>query len=218
MGSAEVEIELKLRADTDEPLRALEAAARLGPATLARPRRVAELDRYLDTPDGRLAAARWACRLRSRDGRTWASLKGPAQHAADDALHRRPEAEGPVGDPRRPRSWPASAARDLVLELAGEHPLIERVALQQERIERAALVAGRRLATLSLDRVQVRRGDDPLGALRVVELELAGHHSGPDVDALLNALLAVPGLEPEPASKLERALTLLAARDARRRA
>ena len=96
---ASVEIELKYRARDDAVLARLAAAPALGPAVLDPPRTVDELDRYLDTADGRLAEARWACRLRTRDGRTVLSLKGPpdTELVTDPAaLHRRPEVEGPA--------------------------------------------------------------------------------------------------------------------------
>jgi inorganic triphosphatase YgiF len=209
-----VEAELKLTADDDRPLRALATAAALGRAKLGPARTVSELDVYLDTADGRLAAVRWACRLRAREGRRWISLKGPALHAPGEALHRRPEIDGPVGeDPSRPDGWPASAAREKVLELAGPAAsLAERVALAQERTERPVTLDEGTVGTLSLDRVEVRSGAAILGTLRVVELELAGEHLASRLaEELLPALLAHAGLRPEPASKLEQALRLVAA-------
>ena len=71
------EVEARFRAESAEPLAELAGRARLGRARLGSPRTVDETDRYLDTIDGRLAAARWACRLRSREGTTRISLKGP---------------------------------------------------------------------------------------------------------------------------------------------
>lgn len=209
-----VESELKLSADSDAPMRALAGAAMLGRATLGPARTVSELDVYLDTPDGRLAAARWACRLRAREGRRWISLKGPALHAPGAAMHRRPEIDGAVGDdPGRVVAWPDSAARAKVLELAGSEgaTLVERVALAQERTERSVFLAGATVGTLSLDRVEARHRGTTLGTLHVVELELAADEL-PDVlgEELLAALLAHDGLRPEPASKLEQALRLVA--------
>ena len=107
-----VEAELKFTAADERPLRELEATDELGPAALGPPRTVAELDRYLDTADLRLAAALWACRLRSREGRTIVSLKGPAEHRPGDLVHRRPELEGPADAGLEPDGWPPSVARD----------------------------------------------------------------------------------------------------------
>jgi inorganic triphosphatase YgiF len=207
--SPRVEAELKYTALDERPLRELERAERLGPAHLGVPRTVAELDRYLDTADLRLAAIRWACRLRSRQGRTVVSLKGPAEHAAGDLVHRRPELEGPVDASLDPLGWPASAARDRLLTMAGGALLTERFRLEQERIERSVTMRGLRIGTLSLDRVRVLFGETELGRLLVVELEF---EAGDTVDhrPLAAALGQLPGITPDPLSKFERAERMLA--------
>lgn len=204
------EAELKLSAADDATLDRLATIELLGPARLGPAHTILETDAYLDTEDQRLASARWACRLRSREGRRWISLKGPAAHRAGSLLHRRPEIDGPVGDPLLPHSWPASPARQRVLELAGDAPLRERLVLRQRRTERAALAGDARVATLSLDRVEVLAGGALVGRLRTVELELGD--PPPDaawLDGVARGLLAVSGLSPEPASKLELALGML---------
>jgi inorganic triphosphatase YgiF len=206
-----LETELKLRA-SEAALSALAREESLGPARLGPARTSDEVDVYLDTDDGRLAAERWACRLRSRDGRRLVSLKGPAEHAAGDHLHRRPEIEGPApasaAELRHPAAWPRSPARDLVLRLAGDAPLIERLTLRQQRTERAVEVDERRVATLSLDRVVVEVRGAARGGFAVAELEVTAGGEGPWLDEVAALLVARPGLEPEPASKLERALQL----------
>ncbi len=117
-----LELELKYLAIDPAPLRALAAVSSLGPARLGPVSVADELDRYLDTPDLRLATARWACRLRTRGGRMKLSLKGPAAHRPQDALHRRPEVEGPAGPGLDPGTWPPSPARDLLASLADGPP------------------------------------------------------------------------------------------------
>lgn len=211
-----VEVELKLTAENDAPLEALASAQRLGPAELGPPETADELDRYLDTADGRFAAARWACRLRTRGDRTIVSLKGPAEQTtgsksagAGAALHRRPEVEGPATDDLDPRWWPRSPGRDFVDRLRAGEPLVERLALRQRRTERAVLVDGARLGTLSLDRVAVLHGGEELGELHVVELELAPAAAEARLGELARALAGVDGLVPDRATKLERALALL---------
>ena len=215
--SPALETELKLLAQ-DAALRALAAVDRLGPATLAAPRTVEELDVYLDTRSGALAAERWACRLRSREDRRTISCKGPAEHPPGSALHRRPEVDGPApaGPMRGAAGWPPSDARDLVLRLAGDEPLVERVTLRQRRTERTAVADGRDIATLSLDRVSVERGGAALGAFAVVELELGDGVDAASIDEVMAALLAWPGLVPDGLSKLERALALVPAAGAPR--
>lgn len=210
------EVELKLLAADPRPLEALAARQVLGPARLGETTVTDELDRYLDTADERLGRARWACRLRTRDGHTIVSLKGPRQGGAapDASLHRRPEREGPADDHLDPAAWPPSDARDRLRELSGDAPLFERLALRQVRTERAALVGGARAGTLSLDRVTVVHRGEPVGQLFVVELELAGDAVGNArlTAQLSGALASVGGLEPDPSSKLEHALALIAGR------
>jgi inorganic triphosphatase YgiF len=208
---ATLEVELKLRAETEAPLRALAEATRLGPADLGPPSEVVELDRYLDTADGRLAATGWACRLRTRRGSARLSLKGPPQHAAGDLLHRRPEIEGPADFDIDPARWPSSPARERLLELSDGGKLVERLALRQRRVERVASVEDRQVGTLSLDRVQVEQEGVERGGFLAVELELddSALDAGFDPAPLVGALLGTPGLAAEPHTKLERALALL---------
>lgn len=208
------EVELKLIAADAAPLEQLAAARRLGPAGLGPPRTVEETDRYLDTRDGRFAEARWACRLRTREGRTIVSLKGPRDPAASgSALHRRPEVEGPATDRLDPSGWPPSDARALAVRLAEGRPLVVRFTLLQRRTERRVEVDGERVGLLTLDRVDVRHDGRSHGELLVVELELAAGSGG---DAALIASLdaelrKIEGLVPDQRTKLERAGELIAA-------
>lgn len=213
MTAARIESELKYLAADERPLVHLETTDRLGPATLGRPRGVAELDRYLDTADLRLAAVRWACRLREREGRRILSLKGPAEHEATDVIHRRPEVEGIAGPGLDPSSWPPSTARDLLVDLSAGVTLFERITLAQHRTERSVTVAGASIGLLSLDRSQVLHETAELGVLRVVELEFGSEAlaAGLDPGPLAAALDAVPGLVRDPLTKLERALAMVTA-------
>jgi inorganic triphosphatase YgiF len=211
MTPAQVEAELKFTARNERPLEELGSVAMLGPAHLGVARTIAESDRYLDTVDLRLAATQWACRLRSRDGRTIVSLKGPAQHAAGDTLHLRPEAEGPADSALDARAWPPSPARDQLLAMTGGAALVEQFSLEQERTERAVSLDGALVGELSLDRVRVLQDGIEIGRMTVVELELdpAALAGGLDHLPLSQALSAVDGLAPDPYSKLERALAML---------
>lgn len=206
---AQVEAELKLRADDEASLDELATTPSLGGLVLSPARTIEETDVYLDTDDGRLAARRWACRRRTREGRSWISLKGPAEHLSGDPLHRRPELEGPIGDPRHPAGWPPSAARDMLVSMAGDQPLVERLTLQQRRTERSVGPEGAQIGTLSLDRVEVVQRGERRGTMRIVELEFRDEAPRPLVERLFSALASVPGLTAEPASKLERALGML---------
>ncbi|HYI65589.1 MAG TPA: CYTH domain-containing protein [Candidatus Limnocylindrales bacterium] len=209
------EVEAKFRAETAEPLIELAGRPRLGRAILGSPRTVDEVDRYLDTDDGRLAAARWACRLRSREGVTRISLKGPPIGAVEGWRHRRPEVEGPATDAVDPDGWPASPALELLTRLRDGRPLLEHLRLYQARTERAvSLPDGTSIGTLTLDRVRMAANGTDLGRLFVVELELdASSESGEaELDGLAAELAATDGLVAEPRSKLEHALDLIAER------
>lgn len=208
------EVEAKFRAEGPGPLEALATAASLGRALLGPARTVDETDRYLDTDDGRLAAALWACRLRSRDGTTRISLKGPPLEDAtiEPWHHRRPEVEGPATDEIAPASWPRSEARYLLESLAAGGTLAERLRVQQRRTERAVTVdGGGPIGTITLDRVWLAAGATDLGELFVVELELdpASERGEAELRGLADALAEVPGLVAEPRTKLEHALQRL---------
>jgi triphosphatase len=210
------EIEARFAAADDAPLDRLATVEQLGPARLGPMRTADETDRYLDTPDGRLAAAGWACRLRSR-GEGWrVSLKGPPAGDGSVAwLHERPEIEGPATSELDPRVWPPSAARARLRELAsGERPMIERLRLVQLRRERDVAIAGHEPGTLSLDAVSIVQGGTEIGQLRVVELELPGGVGRAALEPLAAALGQIAGLAPEPRSKLERAVDLVAEHEA----
>jgi inorganic triphosphatase YgiF len=206
-----IESELKLIADGEAPLAELATRERLGRARLGPPRTVDELDRYLDTAGARLASHGWACRLRTRQGATTISLKGPARHAEGEVLHRRPELNGPAtGDPT-PAAWPRSAARDLLEAMSGGEPLVEQFTLEQARTEREVLIRGRRAGILSLDRVRVVANDVAVGLLHVVELELdpASPPTPGDAEHLARALERIDALRPDPMTKIQHALALI---------
>ena len=207
------EIEAKFRADGPDALDRLASVRELGTALLGTPRTVAEVDRYLDTVDLRLASARWACRLRSRDGGVRVSLKGPAEaDAPADGLHRRPEIEGPATESLDPSGWPASPARAHLEALCAGATLRERFRLEQQRTERTVHTRdGREVGMLTLDVVDVldvMRGTS-VATLHVVELELAADGDEGSLLGIAAALERMEGLVPEPRTKFEHALELL---------
>ena len=209
------EVEAKFSAETAEPLVALAARQRLGRALLGTARTVDEVDRYLDTDDDRLATARWACRLRAREGTTRISLKGPPVGPIRGWQHRRPEVEGPANDTVDPDGWPASPALELLTALRGGRPLVERVRLYQARTERAVtLPDGSSIGTLTLDEVRMTANGADLGRLFVVELELdpSSAAAEAELEGLGAELEGIDGLDAEPRSKLEHALERLAGR------
>lgn len=211
------EVEAKFLADGPGPLASLAAAPTLGDATLGPSRTVDEVDRYIDTADGRLAGAGWACRLRERAGSVRVSLKGPPDAATGGWLHRRPEIEGPAAASLDPDTWPESEARARLDRMREGRRLVERLRLVQRRTERAVTIRGKLLGTLSLDEVRAGRAGGVLTdpTLFVVELELS---VAPDDDAavaldgMAAALGRRDGLRPDPRTKLEHALDLIGSR------
>ena len=198
-----VEIELKYRVADAAAAARLGAARALGPFRAAGPvRQVQVEDRYLDTADGALARAGYAVRLRRGPTMTVVSVKSTA--SASTALHRREELEGPAGLSLDPHAWAPSAARSLVLEHAGDAPLVELVTVRQLRRTRAMADAVAEVE-VSVDEVEVVAGGRVVD--RFVELE-AELRRGPAeaLEALEAALAADPDLVPETRSKLERAM------------
>jgi inorganic triphosphatase YgiF len=205
------EIEAKFLADDAGVLEELAGIPSIGGATLGAPRSIAEVDRYLDTPDRRLGAARWACRLRTREDDILVSLKGPREEGPG-YLQRRPEVEGPAADTLDIEAWPPSDARDLLRRLAAGRPLEERFRLVQGRTEREVSMAGEAVGTLTLDHVEIVHGARSAGRLNVVELEAATDDAATTatVERLSTALAAIRGLRPDARSKLDHALAAIA--------
>ncbi len=201
------EVELKYRI-LDEA-----AAARLGALrtlgglrVVGRPRQVQVEDRYLDTADGALSRAGYAARLRRGPRMTILSVK--ALTAEGTALHRREELEGPADVSLDPHAWPSSAARSLVMEHAGDSPLVEIVTIRQLRRARN-LSDGTLEVELSVDDVEVVARGRVIDRFLELEVELkAGDEAG--LDDLAAILRADPALEPDATSKLERAMAALA--------
>jgi inorganic triphosphatase YgiF len=206
------EIEAKFLARGPGPLAQLAAADRLGRASLGPAHAFDEVDRYLDTDDGRLAAAGWACRLRERAGSMRASLKGPPDPQGAAWLHHRPEIEAPATDSIDPTDWPPSEAREGIERLSDGRPLHERFMLVQRRTERRVELDDAPIGTLTLDEVNVRHGDAKAGTLFVVELELATPTDASSLESLgelAEALAQRPGLEPDGRTKLEHAIAMI---------
>lgn len=200
-------VETELKFQTDEAgLAGLAAAVTLGHFDLINEPSVHDLDTYYDTAAGALASNGYACRVRRRDGRSIATLKGLG--SAQGAVHRRVEMEIELSRPLPdPHAWPPGPMRDLVAIVTGGEPLQVVVTLDQIRQPRTVLAAGRPLATLSLDRVMARTGSRTHQWYEV-EVELAPDAPEGTLEALLAATQRQTGLRPEPRSKLEQALEL----------
>ena len=200
-----VETELKFQVATPGAADRLLAADQLGGLVAeAPPRTEQQDDRYLDTADAALARAGFALRIRQHGGQTIVGVKSLRRRGGRAGLHRREELEGPAELGALPRDWPPSPARSLVLELAGDAPLVEVVTIRQLRRKRE-LRRDDAVVELSLDEVDVIVHGRVVERFEELEAELV---TGPEeaLDGLLDAFEDTPGLGPVDGSKLERAL------------
>ncbi len=200
-----VEVELKFRmSGTGAGTRLIAADDLAGFTALAPAATVQHEDRYVDTADGRLAAAGYAGRFRSAGDVTVLTLKSLRSDAAGGALHRREELEGPAIAEVPPDAWPDSAARTAVLELLGGAPLTDLVTVRQTRHKRTYGREGV-VVELSVDDVEIVAGERVLDRFAELEVELIEGGEAA-LEPLADLLAEVEELVPAESSKLERAL------------
>jgi CHAD domain-containing protein len=205
-GAHPVEVELKYRVLDGGTSDRLIEAERLGAfAATGRATRTTQLeDRYVDTIDGALAKAGFAVRLRQSGAGTIVSVKSLARTNGPGGSVRRDELEGPADRVAPAGDWPASDARALVLEHAGDAPLVELVTVRQLRRKRQLKSPDARIE-LSLDEVDVVARGRVID--RFVELEaelLKGDENA--LSALADVLDGESGLHRSANSKLETAM------------
>ena len=201
---APIETELKFEVQEPKAIRRLLDADELDGLLATGPLTTVEVeDRYFDTEAHALEAAGRVARLRRTGDVTLVTVKSLAV-ATDGPVHRREEIEGPASPDLPPAEWPSSDARSIVMELAGDAPLVELVTIQQRRQVRP-YGNDDVSVEVSLDRVSVLRRRRRIA--RFVELE-AELHSGDEARlAALGAWLATAhDLAPARESKLQRAL------------
>ena len=173
-------------------------------------------DQYVDTAEGSLADAGYAVRLRQSGRGTIVSVKSLARTEGAGGAVRREELEGPADRTLGPLEWPASDARTLVLELAGDAPLIELVTIRQVRRKRI-VHEGETRVELSLDQVEVVSGSRVIDRFVELEAELV-KGAEERLGGLAEVFSADPALRPAVRSKLESALGAVRKRSRRRRA
>lgn len=161
-------------------------------------------DRYVDTADGALARAGFAVRLRQSGKGTIVSVKSTARTNGSGGVTRREELEGPADRTSGPLDWPASDARSLVLELAGDAPLVELVTIRQLRRKRIVRDGDTRVE-LSLDEVDVVARSEVVDRFVELEAELVKGNEA-RLTRLAEVFLADPALTPSTGSKLEAAM------------
>ena len=204
--SRPVEVELKYRVRDGKAAERLLEAESLGDfAATGRATRTTQLeDRYVDTIDGALAKAGFAVRLRQSGQGTIVSVKSIGRTNGPGGSVRRDEFEGPADRVAPAGDWPASDARALVLEHAGDAPLVELVTVRQLRRKRQLRSSDARVE-LSLDEVDVVARGRVIE--RFVELEaelIKGAEAA--LEGLAGVLDSERGLTRSAASKLEAAM------------
>jgi len=207
-GEHPVEVELKYRvvdlAGAERYLVAEQIGAFSGSSTA----RASQFeDRYVDTADGAFARAGFAVRIRQTGRGTVVSVKSLARTEGTGGAVRREELEGPADRTAGPLEWPASDARSLVLELAGDAPLVELVTIRQLRRKRVVRDGDTRVE-LSLDEVDVVARSRVVDRFVELEAELV-KGSEERLASLAEVFVADPALAPVSGSKLESALAML---------
>ncbi len=160
-------------------------------------------DTYLDTAGRLILAAGYTCRKRERDGQLIMTLK--QLNSATDAVHRRQEFEVLLPGEAPPAQWPEGEARQHIVSLIDDRPLLPLFDLSQTRIVRAVSQGKRTIAELSLDDVHILAGDREQ-AFYELEVELKTEGTEEDLAVIVTSLQSEWGLHPEGRSKFERAL------------
>jgi CHAD domain-containing protein len=203
--SRPVEVELKYRVvDLAAAERYLVAEEIGGFSGSAAPRSTQLEDRYVDTADGALARAGFAVRLRQSGRGTIVSIKSLARTNGVGGAARREELEGPADRTAGPLEWPPSDARSLVLELAGDAPLLELVTIRQLRRKRVVRDGDTRVE-LSIDEVDVVARSRVVDRFVELEAELVKGNEE-RLEGLSGVFLADPSLAPSSGSKFEAAM------------
>jgi CHAD domain-containing protein len=171
-------------------------------------------DRYVDTADGAMAKAGFAVRLRQSGRGTIVSIKSLARSEGPGGAMRREELEGPADRTAGPLEWPASDARSLVLELAGDAALVELVTIRQLRRKRIVRDGDTRVE-LSLDEVDVVARSRVIDRFVELEAELV-KGAEERLSGLAEVFVTDPALAPATGSKFAAAMAAVHAGTGRR--
>ncbi|MGC9399630.1 MAG: CHAD domain-containing protein [Anaerolineae bacterium] len=204
-----MEIEAKFRIPNKQTFEALQHITRLGPFDLTPAESCQVHDTYFDTPDNRLWTAGYALRRRAQPEGVLITLKG--LHGGAGPVQRREEKEAFLPRETTPDATSLAALQRRVATLTAEQPLKPLFRLHQRRLHRRSRLQGRDIVELSLDEVRL---DAPQGRpqahFRVLELELLPRGTEEELHHLIRLCQERWPLEPEPQTKLERALEFYA--------
>jgi triphosphatase len=171
-------------------------------------------DTYVDTSSRDLERAGYGARIRRRGGATTITLKSVEVDGNGAEPRRREEIEGPADGRLDPAAWPASAARELLTDLAGSEPLVPLFELRQRRQVREVRHENGACAEISLDHAEVRRGRRHAGTFEALEIEARDDDAVAAILEPLRDQVTSSGLAtPDARSKLEIATGLVAALD-----
>ena len=162
-------------------------------------------DTFMDTPDRAILASGHVCRRRTVGGQIVMTVK--SGQTVDGAVHRREELEITLERDLPIRQWPPGEIRDRLLSIVGDVPLTPLFDQHQTRVIRWASQAGRVVAEMSVDRVELSISGKELRYFEV-EFELKGAGADDDLAAIAACLQNDWRLKPEPRSKFARALAL----------
>jgi inorganic triphosphatase YgiF len=201
-----VEIELKYSLD-EAVARQLLTLRRLGAYALTPFDVKTVIDVYYDTSDRSIARTGYALRFRRKGDN--ASLQLKSLSPAAGSWHRRRELHISTPHPTEPERWPDTPEADFLREILGQRSLQSLFTIHQQRHEARVLdAAGAPLALLSLDEVRWQAGKREQRAWEL-EIELLPQGNEALLQALAEALRAMPGLHPQARSKYERGMALL---------
>ena len=201
-----MEIEAKYTVADAATLARLTEATELAGFQVEPGERRRDRDTFLDTPGRRFLAAGYYLRRRETGGGVRLTLKGLA--TGEGGVLRREELEALMAADAPPSEWPEGELRDRVEGIAAGEAFEPFLFLEQERVARRVLDGAREVAELSLDDVTVAAGGRASRWFEV-EVELRGDGTEDDLDGLVAALRAEPGLAPESRAKFARALELV---------
>ncbi|MBN1249843.1 MAG: CHAD domain-containing protein [Anaerolineae bacterium] len=201
-----MEIEAKYSVLDPETARSLASMSQIASDQL-RPGETQEIrDTYMDTPDQRLMAASYACRRRDNGSTSRINLKGLG--SSDGTVHRREEVSLTIDEATltTPHAWAEGAARETVLSLGDHQDLHILFEIRQTRHIRYVVHPDRgEIAELSLDDVTFL-GQEWQKRATELEIELLEPGVEEDLEQITAALVACPGLVPQPTSKFERGM------------
>jgi CHAD domain-containing protein len=201
-----LETEAKFVVPGKETFARLSAVERFGPYEKRNETIKTVHDRYVDTPDHRFYNSQLFVRLREgKDGHILLTIKRLGE-PPKGAIHARDEYQIQVPSIER-KEWPEGEVRSMVDDIAGDQPLVDLAAVDQTRTVSNLVQGDRAVAELSLDEVTIQTAHGPVTAYEL-EAELLERGLTSDLDSLVHVFTDEYGLQPQPLSKFERAMSM----------